>query len=240
MSSPSILADLAPTGVIRAAINFGNPVLAQRGPGGEAGGVSVALARELGRRLGVEVTIVPFEGAGKVTDVARDGVWDLAFLAVDPVRAQDIAFTAPYVVIEGIYVVRDASPVRVVADVDRDGTRISVGRGSAYDLYLTRSLKKAELVRTASTDAIAAFEREGLDVLAGVGQPLRAFVAATPGMRVIPGRFMAIEQAMALPRGREAGLDYLRGFIEEAKASGFVAKALQESGQPDAQVAPPA
>jgi polar amino acid transport system substrate-binding protein len=237
---------LAPTGTLRAAINFGNPVLAQRDPaGGAPRGLSADLAREIARRLSVPVTYVTFNAAGQVTEANRESpgnVWDVAFLAVDPVRAEGIAFTAPYVVIEGVYAVRADSAVRANEDVDRAGLRIAVGRGSAYDLFLTRQIRAATLVRSAtSAGALEDFARDPtLDVVAGVGQPVRAFAAERPGYRVLPGRFMLIEQAVATPRGREAGLAFLREVVEEAKASGLVARALADSGQRDAEVAPPA
>ena len=239
--SPEVVRTLAPTGTLRAAINYGNPVLAQRGPSGEPGGVSVELARELGKRLGVPVELVFYDAAGKVTDAVKTGVWDIAFVAVDPVRAAEITFTQPYVVIEGTYMVAEGSPVRAIEDVDREGLRVSVGRGSAYDLFLTRALKKATLVRVPTSAAaieVFAAGKDGIDVAAGVKQPLVAFAAANPGYRVIAGRFMVIEQAMATPRGREAGHAYLRAFVDEMKASGMVAAALKRSNQPDATVAP--
>jgi polar amino acid transport system substrate-binding protein len=232
--------DLAPTGRLRAAINFGNPVLATRASNGELSGVSVDLARELARRVDLPLDLVPFDGAGKVTAAAGSDVWDIAFLAVDPRRAEEIAFTAPYVVIEGTYLVREGSPAQAIEDLDQSGTRIAVGRGSAYDLFLTRALKRATLVRAeTSAEAIELFASAGLEAAAGVRQPLVTFVQGTPGYRVIPGRFMAIEQAMGTPRGRDVAWAALRGFVEEMKASGFVAAALARHNQPDAMVAPP-
>lgn len=233
---------LAPTGRLRAAINFGNSVLAQKDPKtGEARGVSVDLARELGRRLGVPVDLVTYDAAGKVFDALKTDAWDVAFLAIDPVRANEIAFSPPYVVIEGAYLVPVASPLHTNDDVDRAGVRISVGRGSAYDLYLTRTIKYAQLVRVpTSPDAIDAFMHDKLEVAAGVKQPIAAFAATHPDVRVIPGRFMVIEQAVGIPKPHEAGAAYVRAFVEEMKASGFVAKALAASGQADAAVAPPA
>jgi polar amino acid transport system substrate-binding protein len=231
--------DLAPAGRLRAAINYGNPVLAQRGPGGEARGVSVDLARELARRVGVPLVLVPYDAAGKVTADATRGAWDIAFVARDPVRAQDIEFTDPYVIIEGSYLVPAGSPLRTNEDVDRDGVRIAVSRGSAYDLYLSRTLKHAALVRAPSPPAsIQLFAQERLDALAGVRQPLVAYAEQHPEFRMLPGRFMVIEQAVALPRGHPLAIRYLRDFVDEMKASGFVAAALDRSGQKDAAVAP--
>ena len=238
----NVAAELAPSGVLRAAINFGNIVLAQRDPaGGEPRGVSAELARALSRRLGVPLDYVAFEAAGKVVEALKAGAWDIAFLAVDPVRAAGIDFTAPYVVIEGTYLVPEDSTLRTIADVDRDGVRVAVAQGSAYDLYLTRALKRAILVREPSgPEAMEMFMRDRLEVAAGVRQPIAAFAQAHPDTRLIPGRFMAIEQAMGTVKGRAAGVAYLRSFIEEMKACGFVARALEASGQGDASVAPPA
>jgi polar amino acid transport system substrate-binding protein len=240
--SPDLVRELAPTGRLRAAINFGNSVLAQPDPaGGPPRGVSGELARELARRLGVGIEYVTFDAAGKVFEALKQGLWDVAFLAVDPVRAAGIAFTAPYVVIEGVYLVPKDSRLHAVEDVDRDGVRVAVAKGSAYDLYLSRALKHATLVRQPSgPEALEMFVRDGLEAAGGVRQPINAFAQAHPGTRVIPGRFMAIEQAMGTVKGREAGIAYLRTFIEEMKASGFVARALEASGQGDATVAPPA
>jgi polar amino acid transport system substrate-binding protein len=241
-TSPRLAAELAPTGRLRAAINFGNSVLAQQDPaGGPPRGVSAELARELARRLGVGIDYVTFDAAGKVVDAGKAGLWDIAFLAVDPVRAAGIDFTAPYVVIEGVYLVPRDSELHAVADVDRDGVRVAVAQGSAYDLYLTRALRHSTLVRQPSgPEALEMFLRDHLEAAAGVRQPIAAFAQAHPNTRLIPGRFMAIEQAMGTVKGRAAGLAYLRSFIEEMKASGFVARALEASGQGDASVAPPA
>jgi len=239
---PGARSELAPTGKLRAAINFGNPVLAQKDPAtGEPRGVSVDLARELGRRLGVPIELVTFDAAGKVFEALKKDAWDIAFLAIDPARAAEITFTAPYVVIEATYLVPVDSPLRTIEDVDRDGVRVAVGNKSAYDLYLTRTLKRAQLVRVpTSPEAIDVFLKDKLEAAAGVKQPLVQFAETHPNVRVMDGRFMAIEQAVGTPRGREAGARYLRGFIEEMKASGFVAQGLERSGQGDATVAPKA
>jgi polar amino acid transport system substrate-binding protein len=240
--TPAAMHDLAPTGAIRAAINLGNPVLAQRDAAtGELRGVSVALAHELGRRVGREVTLVPFDAAGKVFQAIQQGLWDVAFLAVDPARSTEILFTAPYVIIEGTYLVPESSALRKVEDVDREGVRIAVAAGAAYDLFLTRHVKRAQLVRRSTgADALAMFLDEKLEAAAGVRQPLVKFARQHPGLRVMEGRFMAIEQAMGTPRPRNEGVRYLTAFIEQMKASGFVAAALQATGQADATVAPPA
>ena len=237
----NVVTELAPSGKLRAAINFGNSVLVQKDPAtGEPRGVSPALARELARRLGVPLAYVAFDAAGKVFDALQSGVWDIAFLAIDPARAAGIDFTAPYVVIEGTYAVPLNSPLRAIADFDRDGVRIAVGRASAYELYLSRTLKHATLIRESSgADAFDLFLKDKPEAVAGVKQSLVAFAKTRTDMRVIPGRFMQIEQAMGTPKGRAAGGRYLREFVEEMKASGFVADALAKSGQTDAVVAAP-
>jgi len=236
---------LAPTGPLRAAINFGNPVLAQRAPDGTPQGVSVALATELASRLGVPLAIVAYDQAGKVTDALPSGApglepWDICFLAKDPVRGKGIAFTDPYVLIEGGYAVPDAAPFTTVESVDAANVSIGVVRGSAYDLYLTRALKHAVLSRYDNNQAAGdALISGAVPVLAGVKQPLAALVAANPGHRMIPGRFMSIEQTMGTPNTRPAeAVAALQSFIAEMKSSGFIAKALAATGQHDAEVAP--
>jgi polar amino acid transport system substrate-binding protein len=225
---PDVVKDLAPTGKLRAAINFGNPVLATKDPAtGEPRGVSVDLARELARRLGVPVELVTFDAAGKVFDALKTGAWDVAFLAIDPARAVDIAFSPAYVEIEGVYLVARDSPIRANAEVDRAGTRVVVGRGSAYDLYLTRELKAATLVRaTTSPVVVDTMLADGVDVAAGVRQQLEADAKRVGGVRVLDGRFMVIRQAMGTPKAREAGARYVAAFVEEMKASGFVRRAI--------------
>jgi polar amino acid transport system substrate-binding protein len=232
--------DLAPTGTLRAAINLGNPVLAQKDPAtGEAGGVSVDIARELGRRLDAAVDLVMFDAAGKVFEALKTGAWDVAFLAIDLKRATEIDFTAPYVIIEGGYLVPADSPLRTIGDVDRPGVRIAVGNGSAYELYLSRTIKHAEIVRAPTgREATATFLRDKLEVLAGVKSPLQKFAKTRADVRVMDGRFMVIEQAMGVPKGRDAGIRYLRAMIEDLKSSGFVASGLERTGQRDAKVAP--
>jgi polar amino acid transport system substrate-binding protein len=237
-----VLRDLAPTGRLRAAINFGNAVLAQKDEAGRPKGITPDLAVELGRRLGVPVEIVTFEAAGKVFEAAKSGAWDIAFIAVEPARATEIEFSAPYVVIEGTYMVAINSPLKEIADVDRAGIRIAVGLGSAYDLYLTRTIRNATLVRAATGGnraMIDLFVNDRLDVVAGVRQQLEAYAKDHPEMRIMAGRFQEIQQAMGTPKGRSAGAAYLRTFVEDAKATGFVAEAIKRAGQA-ATVAPPA
>jgi len=238
--SPAVRSDLAPTGKMRAAINFGNPVLALKDPStGEPRGVSVDLSRELARRLGVPVEFVTFNAAGKVVEALKSKEVDVVYVAIDPARAVDITYTAPYVVIEGAYLVLQGSPIRANAEVDREGVRVVVGRGSAYDLFLSRELKHAKLVRAPTSSAVVdLFVAQKLEIAAGVRQQLEADAKRIPGLRLLDGRFMVINQAMGTPRGREAGARYLREFIEEMKASGFVARALERSGVDGVSVAP--
>jgi polar amino acid transport system substrate-binding protein len=232
---------LTPRGSLRAAINFGNTVLARPGPTLEqSGGVSVAISRELARRLDTPLQLVPFDGAGAVVAEAKNDVWDVAFMAVDPLRAKDIGFTAPYVLIEGGYMVRDESPLRDASEVDRNGIRMTVGERSAYDLYLSRTIVHATITREpTSIEAIETFLRDSHDVAAGVKASLAEYAGKHSGLRLLEGRFMVIEQAMATVRGPVAR-SYIAALIEELKASGFVAKHLAETGQNDAVVAPAA
>jgi polar amino acid transport system substrate-binding protein len=233
-----LAADLAPTGVLRAAINLGNPVLAHGTPDAP-GGVTVDIAREVAARLGVPVEFACFDAARKSFEALTSGAADLGFLAIEPAREAEVAFTAPYVVIEGVYVVAQDSPLASPADVDRPGVRVGVKQGSAYDLYLTRTLRHATVVRGA--DGVTAFEAQGLEVAAGIRQPMTAYAAAHPGTRVIPERFMEIRQAVGTtPDRRPETIAFLRELVEELKASGFVAGALARANQPDATVAPPA
>ncbi|MBT9500934.1 MAG: ABC transporter substrate-binding protein [Burkholderiaceae bacterium] len=238
--SAELLQQLAPSGRLRAAINYGNPVLAQKdAASGEPRGVSVDLAYAVGQQLGLAVELVGYDIAGKVLEGVAEQAWDVAFLAIDPQRATQISFTSPYVLIEGGYLVPNNSPFLMPSELDRAGVRIAVGKGAAYDLYLSRSLKDAQLVRApTSAAAIELFVSEGLDAAAGVKQPLQAYAASHRNVRVLEGRFMAIEQAVALPAGRPLALQYLQSFIEQHKASGFVADALARSGQGDVTVAP--
>lgn len=237
----SLIQALAPEAKLRAVINLGNPILAQRdAQTGAPVGVSVDLSMELARRLGVEPELVVVEKAADSVAAVTEGRADVGFFAIDPARGAGIAFTAPYLLIEGAYLVRADSPLSVNEEVDRPGTRVVVGQGSAYDLYLSRELKHAEIVRAPSSpDVVPTFLAQGLDVAAGVKQQLEMDAARQPGLRLLPGRFMVIQQAMGIakPRGAEAAF-WLSVFVEEMKASGFVAAALQRHGVEGVSVAP--
>jgi polar amino acid transport system substrate-binding protein len=235
--SPDVLKDLAPTGTLRASINLGNIVLANGTPD-NPGGITPALARELAKRLGVPSALSCFDAAGKAFDAMKAGQVDLVFLAIEPVRAAEIEFTAPYVIIEGCYIVPKDSALKSPADVDKAGIRIGVNKASAYDLFLTRNLKNATLMR--SEDGAEDFLKNKYEAAGGVKQALQKFIAGHPGVRLIEPRFMEIRQAMGCAKGKTAGAEYLRSFIEEMKASGFVASELKKSGQQDAAVAPAA
>ena len=239
--SPAVRSDLAPTGKLRVGVNHGNLVLAQKNPAtGEVKGVAVDLAHELGRRLDVPVELVQYTSAGQMTDALASGAWDVAFLAREPGRAGEIGFTAPHLLIEGTYLVPAGSPYARVPDVDREGVRIAVSEKSAYDHFLSRNVKHATLVRGAGNSAGLGLLQAGkADVIAGVRQLLLMDQAKLPGSRVLEDRFMVIEQAMGLPQGRPAGLAYAKAFIEEMKSSGFVARALEQSGVRGVPVAPP-
>ena len=232
-ATPAVLHDLAPSGTLLAAINIGNPVLVQQdAASGELSGVTVDLARELGRLLDVPVELVPYNGAGKVFDAAASGAWNVAFLAIDPARSTSIRFTAPYVIIEGTCIVRADSPDKTIADLDRPGKRISVVKGAAYDLYLTRTLKNAQLLRKSTfEEGMDLFLDEHLDASAGVRQPLEEFARNNEGFRVLDGRFTEIRQAMGIPQGRKTGGGYVDEFLDEMKTSGFIVDAFERAGQ---------
>lgn len=242
MSADPAVEAIAPGGRLRAALNLGNPLLVQRGAGGAPVGVSVDLAQALAAQLGATLALQVFDTAAASVAAVRGGEADIGFFAVDPARGEGIGFSAPYLLIEGAYLVREDSPLHDNGEVDRAGTRIVVGRGSAYDLFLGRSLALAQIVRAASSQAVVqTFLDQGADVAAGVRQPLAAEAARRGGLRLLPGRFMVIEQAMGLPAARgAAALALLRRFVEQAKAGGQVAAALQRHGVVGAAVAPPA
>jgi len=240
MPRAAAVAELAPSGKLRAAINFGNPVLATKDPAtGEPGGISADLARELARRLGVPIEFVRYDSAGKVVEGQKAAAWDVCFLAIDPLRATEIAFTAAYVVIEGVYMVAAGSPYHANADVDQPGRRVGVIVGSAYDLFLSRELKHATILRAPGIDDVVDLWVAGkLDAVGGVKPQLEAIAKRLPGVRLIPERFMAINQAMGTPRGREVGAAYLCAFVDEMKSSGFVAEAFARNRIQGAAMAP--
>lgn len=242
-STPDLLQALAPQGVLRASINLGNPILAGVDAAtGAPQGVSVDLARGFAERLGVGLELVVFDAAGKSVEAVRAEQADIGFFAIDPQRGEGIAFTAPYVLIEGSYLVRAGSPLQRNEEVDQSGRTVTVGKGSAYDLFLTRELRHATIERAPTSPAVVdTFMAQGHDVAAGVRQQLEADAQRLPGLRLLPGRFMVIQQAMGTPRSRgPAAQAALARYVEDMKASGFVARALARHGIAGASVAPAA
>ena len=240
IESADIAEDLAPSGVLRVSVNLGNPVLAQGTPAAPTG-ITVDIAREVGARLGVPVELLCFDAARKSFEAMADGRADLCFLAVEPAREAEVAFTAPYVVIEGVYAVPRDSSLSTPADVDVPGVRIGVKRGSAYDLFLSRTLRHASVVRGEDgEDGVDVFLARGLEVAAGIRQPMTEFTAARPEVRLIEDRFMQIRQAVGTTTTRRPEtVAFLRELVEELKASGFVTDALRRAHQSDTLVAPP-
>ncbi len=228
--STSLIQAFAPTGRLRASINLGNPILASRDPvNGKVGGVSVDIALALAERLHLDLELIVFDAAGKSVEAVTAEQADFGFFAIDPVRGQGIHFTAPYLLIEGSYLVREESPMRSNEEVDRQGIRVSVGKDSAYDLFLTRELSQAKIVRAPTSPTVVDFfVEQSLDVAAGVKQQLEADCARLSGLRLLPGRFMLIQQAMGLPKSRgDEAAAWLADFVEDMKSSGFVIDALQ-------------
>ena len=239
--APELLQRIAPCGVLRASINLGNPILANKDPAtGKPFGVSIDLAHAFAQRLGLPIELVVFDAAGKSVEAVTQERADIGFFAVDPLRGEHIAFTAPYVLIEGSYLVRQDSALQSNAEVDQPGRRVVVGKGSAYDLFLTRELKHAEIVRAPTSPAVVdLFVEQGVEIAAGVRQQLEADARRLPGLRLLPGRFMVIRQAMGLPKSRGAeAATLLAQFVEDMKASGFVSEALKRHGIEGASVAP--
>ncbi|RYF74852.1 MAG: transporter substrate-binding domain-containing protein, partial [Comamonadaceae bacterium] len=220
---PVLKSVFAPLGVLRAAINLGNPILAQREPDtGQPKGVSIDLARELARRLDVPLELIAFEKAAQSVGAVRDEAADVGFFAIDPARSAGLLFTAAYVVIEGSHLVRIDSPIADNEAVDREGIRVAVASGSAYDLHLTRELANASVERfRLPAEVLAALRDRRVDVAAGIRTMLAEWQRAEPGLRLLPGRFMLIQQAMGLPVSRgDAARLHLAAFVEEMKASG--------------------
>ncbi len=240
-ASPEIIRAFAPAGRLRAALNLGNPILVNKDAAtGQPFGVSVDLARALAEQLGVPLELLSFDTASQSVQALEQERADIGFFAIDPARGADIAFTAAYVLIEGCYLVRQDSPLQSCEHVDQAAHRVAVGKGSAYDLYLSRNLHQAQIVRVADAPAVIdAFLTQGLEVAAGIRQQLQGFAQRIPGLRLLPGRFMLIQQAMGLAksRGTEAA-SFLSAFVEAKKACGFVAQALARHGIEGAQVAP--
>jgi polar amino acid transport system substrate-binding protein len=237
----AVISELAPSGVLRAGINMANFLLVSgSGPAGEPAGVAPDMAREIASRLGVPVAYVPFARPGELADAAGQGVWDIGLIAAEPARAEVIAFTAAYAEIEATYLVPAGSPLATIADVDRPGVRIAISARSAYDLWLSRHLVHAELVRAGSLDAsYELFVGDKLDALAGLRPRLLQDVDKLPGARILDGRFTAVQQAVGTAKGNEAGAAFLRDFVEEAKASGLVARLIERLGVRGLSVAPP-
>lgn len=239
--TPAVKADLAPSGTLRIGLNYGNFLLVTSGPNPDPRGVAPDLGRELGRRLGLPVQFVLFDAAGKMADAVKTGGWDVAFLGAEPQRASEIAFTAAYLEIPATYLVPAGSPIKTLADVDRPGVRIAVSDKSAYELYLTRTITHATLVRTQGIDnSYHAFVDDKLEVLSGLKPRLLTDVQKLPGARLLDGQFTAVQQAIGTPKSREVGATYLREFVEEVKASGVVGDAISRSGVAGVSVAPPA
>jgi polar amino acid transport system substrate-binding protein len=241
--APAVVSAFTPSGALRASINLGNPILANRDPAsGEPLGVSIDLARAFAKRLGVALELVVFDKAAASVEAVRAEQADIGFFAIDPARSEGLRFTAPYVLIEGSYLVPTDSALQGNGDVDRAGQRIAVGSGSAYDLFLTREIRQAQIVRVQGAQGVMQSLRAGeVEVAAGIRQVLEAEAAQEGGLRLLPGRFMVIQQAMGTPasRGTAAGAA-LADFVEEMKASGFVAEALARHRIQGASVAPPA
>ena len=240
--SPSIVAELAPTGVLRAAINLSNFLLVTgRSAAGDPEGVAPDMAREIASRLGVSVRYVPFKTPGELADAAASGLWDVGLIGAEPQRAEAIAFTPAYCEIEATYLVRAASPLRSIAAVDAAGVRIAVTARTAYGLWLDRNIKHAALVHADTIDgALQQFQRDKLDALAGLKPRLLTDLEKLPGTRLIDGKFMSVQQAIGTPRRNIAAPAFLRSFVEEAKASGLVAGLIERHKVRGLSVAPPA
>jgi polar amino acid transport system substrate-binding protein len=238
--TPDVRADLAPNGKLRAGINYGNFILATKDKAtGESRGVAVDLLQEVGRRLGVPVEIVAYDSVGAMVDAAKTGAWDIAFLGSEPAREREISFTAAYLEIEATYLVPGASPLRNASEVDREGVTVSAPTRANYELFLSRTLEHAKLV--SAPDGAAAFDllvTGKVDALAGLKQGLIGLAEKLPGSRMLDGRFMGVQQSIGVPKGRDAGLSYLKSVVEDAKASGLVARAIEKTGARGVTVAP--
>jgi polar amino acid transport system substrate-binding protein len=240
--SPDILAQLAPTGVLRAGINMSNFLLvSSRTPDGGPAGVSPDMAAAIADRLGVPVRYVPYPRPGELADAAGTDAWDIGLIGAEPQRAEKIAFTAAYAEIQATYLLRPGVEAATIADVDRPGIRIAVAARAAYDLWLERNIRHATLLRAPSLDgSLDLFLEQGLEVLAGLRPKLLSDIAKVPGGRILDGQFMAVQQAIGTAKGNAAGARFLAGFVEEAKANGLVARLIEKHGVQGLSVAPPA
>jgi len=240
--TPAVRADLAPTGTLRAAINYGNFILATRDKAtGQSRGVAVDLTREIAARLGVPVEIVAYDSVAVMGDAAPSGAWDIAFLGSDPAREKLMSFTAAYLEIEATYLVPGDSPLRTARDVDREGVRVAAPARANYELYLSRHLERARLVSTPGADAAFELLATGkVEALAGLTQGLLGLAPKLAGSRLVEGRFMGVQQSIAVPKGKDAGLHFLRDVVEDAKKSGLVARAIERTGAKGVGVAPAA
>lgn len=239
---PSALSSFAPTGTLRVGINLGNPILANEDLGTKKlHGVTIDIAHEIGKRTSLPVQLIPFKTAGATVDAVKTGEIDLVFVAIDPVRGADISYTPAYIQIEGAYMVKAPSPIKSNDEVDVAGNEIVVGKGSAYDLYLTREIKSAVLLRAASSQAVVDDFMSGKgNVAAGVKQQLESDAKRYDDLRMLPGRFMVINQAIGIPKARsnyENTTVYLSNIIAELKQSGFVADAMKRHNIQGAKVA---
>jgi polar amino acid transport system substrate-binding protein len=240
--SPEVVSQLAPTGVLRAGINMSNFLLVTgRSPSGEPEGVSPDMARAIAERLGVPVHYVPYPRPGELADAAGTGAWDIGLIGAEPQRAEKIAFTAAYAEIEATYLVPPGSAITRIEEVDRPGVRIAVAARAAYDLWLERNIRHASLLRADSLDgSFALFAEQKLEALAGLRPKLLSDAERMPGSRMLDGKFMAVQQAIGTARGNDAAAAFLRGFVEEAKASGLVARLIARHGVRGLSVAPAA
>ena len=236
----SITNELAPSGKLRIGLNYSNFLLVLGdGPDGEPRGIAPDLGRELARRVGLPFEYVKFDAAGKLFDAIKAAACDVGFLGAEPQRANEVAFTAAYLEIPVTFLVPPGSPIRAIADIDRDGVRVAVSERSAYDLYLTRTLKKAKLVRAPGIPAsYDVFVQQKLEALGGLKPKLVEEAERLPGSRVLEGQITGVQQAIGAPKGREAAAKYLREFAEDVKRSGFVARAIEKHGVRGVRVAP--
>lgn len=244
-STPSVTSqvrsELAPTGKLRVGINYGNALFAKRDATGEGSGIAIDLARELGRQIGAPVEILGFDSGGQMTAGLKRGGWDIAFMAYEPEREAEVAFAGAFAEIESTYLVPAGSPLRNAAEVDREGVRVAVSAGGGNDLFLSRTLKRAQLVRaTGSAATLKMFITDKVEALAGLKPNLIEQSAKLPGSRVLDGRYTVIPYSAGTAKGREAGNRYLRDFIEEAKTSGLIARSIEKNGIRGVSVAPPA